>query len=228
MIHIHNFVINVVDTDSISFSKSDGTMFSLEERKELVKEINDISPEFMKWADDGYYKKVIILKAKNYILQAESGKITYKGSSLKDQKKEAALKEFLYEIIDSILNEKYNYIEIYNKYVKEILNIKDIKRWSSKKTLSETTYSSQRTNETKVIEAIKDTEYKEGDRIWVYFDINQNLKLVENYNNDHDIPTLLKKLFTAAKTFVNIIPKDTFTNYSLKNKKIQELLGELK
>jgi len=224
----HNFQIVNADTDSISFSKADGTLFSLEERKLLVTEINSISPEFMKWADDGYYNKVIILKAKNYILQKEDGKVTYKGSSLKDQKKETALKEFLYEIIDAILKEKYNYEEIYVKYIKEALYVKDIKRWSSKKTISEKTYSSERTNETKVKDAIAGTEYKEGDRIWVYFDVNQNLKLVENYNNDHDIPTLLKKLFTASKTFDNIIPKGTFTNYSLKNKKIQALLQELK
>lgn len=224
----HQFQIVNADTDSISFSKSDGSLFSLEERKLLVTEINNISPEFMKWADDGYYKKVIILKAKNYILQKEDGKVTYKGSSLKDQKTEIALKEFKYEIIDAILKEKFNYQEIYIKYVKEILNVKDIKRWASKRTISEKTFSSERSNETKVKDAINGTEYKEGDRIWVYFDINQNLRLVENYNNDHDIPTLLKKLFTSSRTFANIIPKDTFTNFSLKNKKIQALLQELK
>lgn len=224
----HQFQIVNADTDSVSFSKSDGSLFSLEERKLLVTEINNISPEFMKWADDGYYNKVIILKAKNYILQKEDGKVTYKGSSLKDQKTEIALKEFKYEIIDAILSEKFNYQEIYIKYIKESLCIKDIKRWSSKKTISEKTYSSERTNETKVKDAIAGTEYKEGDRIWVYFDINQNLKLVENYNNDHDVPTLLKKLYTTSKIFVNIIPKDTFTNFSLKNKKVQQLLQELK
>lgn len=224
----HQFQIVNTDTDSISFCSLIKAYFSIEERKLLVTEINDLSPEFMKWADDGYYKKVIILKAKNYILQKEDNTITYKGSSLKDQKKEIALKEFLYEIIGTILDEKFNYIDIYNKYVKEILNLSDIKRWSSKKTLSSTTFSSERTNETKIVDAIKGSEYKEGDRIWVYFDKEQNLKLVENYNNDHDIPTLLKKLFTVSKTFDNIIPKDTFINFSLKNKKTQELLQGLK
>lgn len=223
----HQFQISNCDTDSISFCKPDGTPFSLEERKQLVKEINDISPEFMKWADDGYYQKVIILRTKNYILY-DGKKITYKGSSLKDQKKETALKEFLYEIIDSIIQEKYNYVEIYHKYVKEILNLKDIKRWSSKRTISEKTFSSDRSNETKVKDAINGTEYKEGDRIWVYFDINDNLKLAENYNNDHNVIRLLKKLFETSKTFATIIPKDTFTNYSLKNKKISLLLESLK
>jgi hypothetical protein len=222
----HNFQIVNTDTDSISFCEPTGSNFSIEERKLLVTEINNLSPEFMKWADDGYYKKVIILKAKNYILQKEDGKITYKGSSLKDQKTEIALKEFKYEIIDAILRETNNYQEIYTKYIKEILYLNDIKRWSSKKTLSETTFTSQRTNETKIIDAIKGTDYKQNDRIWVYFDKDQNLKLIEHYKNDHDIMTLVKKLFTVSKIFVNILPKDTFVNYSLKKNQI--LLQEFK
>jgi hypothetical protein len=223
---MHNFQISNCDTDSISFCKEDGSYFSPEERKLLVTEINSLSPELMKWADDGYYKKVIILAAKNYILQKEDNEVTYKGSSLKDQKTEVAIKEFKYEIIQSILDEKYDYVTIYNKYIKEILNITDIKRWSSKKTLSQTTYSSTRTNETKIMDAIKGTEYKEGDRIWVYFDNDDNLKLVEHYNNDHNIVKLVKKLFTSTKLFDIIIPIGTFTNFALKKNKI--LLQELK
>jgi len=224
----HDFLLGPVDTDSISFCKPDFSEFTKEEQNNLLKEINSYFPELIRYDHDGYYKTCIALKAKNYILQKEDGKVTYKGSSLKDQKTEISLKEFKYEIIDAILKEKYNYEEIYVKYIKEALYVKDIKRWSSKKTISEKTFSSERTNETKVKDAIAGTEYKEGDRVWVYFDINQNLKLVEKYNNDHDIPTLLKKVFTASKTFDNIIPKGTFTNFSLKNKKVQELLQELK
>lgn len=221
----HQFQISNCDTDSISFCKTDGTPFLLEERQSLVQEINDLSPEFMTWADDGYYSKVIILKAKNYILQSEDGKITYKGSALKDQKKPIALKEFLHEIIDTILTEKYDYVTIYNKYVKEILNMTDIKRWASKRTLTEKVLNGTRTNETKVLDAIKDAEYSEGDKLWVYFDNESNLKLVENYNNDHNVAKLLKSLHSTAKTFDNIIEKGTFINYSLK--KQQEALKDL-
>lgn len=169
----------------------------------------------MDWADDGYYKKVIILKAKNYILQDFNGKITYKGSALKSSKTEPALKEFLYAIIQTILDEKYAYSDIYEKYVAEILNVQDISRWASKKSLTSTTYESKRANETKIIDAIAGTEYKEGDRIFTYFDKEGNLKLVENYNNDHDIPRLLKKLYTISKLFDSILPEDTFINYGL-------------
>src|SRR5271157_5714878 len=182
----HNFQISNCDTDSISFcSKTPNSVFSPQEIKSLIKEINDLSSEFMDWADDGYYKKVIILKAKNYIMQAfpdekhPEGKITYKGSALKSSKTEPALKEFLYAIIQTILDEKFEYKLIYDKYVAEILNIQDINRWASKKSLTSTTYSSKRANETKIIDAIAGTEYKEGDKIFLYFRNDGTLKLVE-------------------------------------------------
>ncbi len=215
----HNFVVCNTDTDSVSFSA--GKDLSEIERKALVKEINDISPEFMIWGDDGYYRKVIILAAKNYVLW-DGEKIKYKGSAIKDQKSEIAIREFKNKIIDAILYDKTNYQEIYELYVKEILNLTDISRWSSKKTLSQTTFESKRANETKIIDAIQGTELKEGDRCWVYFDKERNLKLIENYNNDHDIPSLLKKLFEASKLFtgkktaqVGVLPKGTFKNHSL-------------
>lgn len=218
---MYNFSIANVDTDSISFYT--GTQLSKEERSALVKEINEISPEFMEWADDGYYKKFIILKAKNYITQDEDGKVKYKGSGLKSSKLEPALKEFLYKIIDSILEEKFQYKEIYQEYINEILNLKDIKRWASKKTISNKTMTSERTNETKIKDAINGKEYVEGDKVQVYFTKDDKLKLVEDYQNDHDPAQLLGRLFSVSKIFTGkdaktngIIPKDVFVNYSLK------------
>lgn len=230
----NNFQISNCDTDSISFcSTKPNAIFSPQEIKSLISEINELSPEFMEWSDDGYYRRVIILKAKNYILQDFDGKITYKGSALKSSKTEIALKEFLHAIIAEILNETYEYTKVYNNYVKEILNVKDINRWASKKSLTSTTYQSTRANETKIIDAIKGTEYKEGDKIFTYFDKNDNLKLAENYENDHNIEKLVAKLYATSKIFthitgkpVGLLPKETFINYSLK--KNEQLLKELK
>lgn len=219
----YNFQIANTDTDSISFCAETQKYIVKRAREELVKEINEISPEFMEWADDGYYKKFIILKAKNYITQDEDGKVKYKGSGLKSSKLELALREFLYKIIDSILEEKFNYTEIYQEYVNEILSLKDIKRWASKKTISHTTLTSERTNETKIKDAIEGKEYVEGDKCLLYFTKDDKLKLVEDYQNDHDPEQLLGRLFSVSKIFtgkdrltMGIIPKETFVNYSLK------------
>ncbi len=62
--------------------------FTKEEQDALIAEINEHMPELIKYAHDGYYKTVAVLKAKNYILVEPSGKVKLKGSSIKDQKKE--------------------------------------------------------------------------------------------------------------------------------------------
>jgi len=215
---MNNFQIVNADTDSISFCKEDQSEFSDIEKQYLIGNINELSPDFMEWSDDGYYKKVIVLKAKNYILydpKAKKDVIKIKGSALKSSKTEPALKEFLKDIINEIIIDQTLFKIVYEKYVAEILNLKDISRWATKKTITSKVLEGTRLNETKVVEAIKGTDYSEGDKIYLYYDKKDNLKKVENYNDDHNIKRLLKRLYDTSKIFDNIILKGTFKNYSL-------------
>lgn len=218
----HNFQIVNADTDSISFCKEDKSFIDLEHRKTIIKEINDISPEFMQWADDGYYKKVVVLKAKNYVLQKEDGKTTFKGSSFKDQKKEPALREFMKEIINEILIERYDYLTVYERYVQEILTLKDITRWCSKKTITPAVLNAKRKQEQDVLDAIKGTEYVEGDKVYVFFKKDKSLCLKEKFREDYSKKHLLKRLYDTVKIFENIVDVKKFPNYSLV-KKLKEL-----
>lgn len=222
----HDFKIVNADTDSISFCKADFSFIPVEERNTLIKEINDLSPEFMIWADDGYYKKVVVVKAKNYVLQDESGEIKIKGSALKAPQKEKALQEFIRAIIDAMLEDRTNYTEIYHKYVSEIMDIRDINRWASRKTITSKTLESERTNEAKVRDAIAGTEYVEGNRAYFYFKSDNTLCLAERFDGDYSREKLLKKLYDTAKIFSRVIPTDHFPNYSLKRNK--ERLNELR
>jgi len=213
---MYNFTLINCDTDSITISKPDNSPFSVQEQQKLLKELNSLFPEKISWADDGYFQKVIVFKAKNYILW-DGEKIKSKGSALKDGKKEQALKDFIQETVQAILNDKENFQEIYHKYIKEALDIKDIKRWSSRKTLTHKTYSSSRPNETKVIDAIKGTDYKNGDRIWTFFKEDGSLELVENFNGEYDKMVMVKKVFTTSKLFASVLDhKMIYLNYSLK------------
>jgi len=223
---VNNFQIANVDTDSISFCKPDGSFIPLEERKAFIKDINDKSPEFMTWSDDGYYKKVIILKAKNYVLLDEKGEIKYKGSAIKAPGKELALREFIKEMLNLMLNDNDNYLDLYNKYAKEILDIKDIKRFAARKTITDKTMNSPRTNESKIRDAIDNTEYVEGNRIWVYFKEDDSLSLVENFDGNYSQTKLLKKLHDTVKIFAKVIDIKMFPNYTLKKNK--ELLENLR
>lgn len=225
----YNFILVNADTDSISFCKSDQTEFTEEEQESLIAEINSLLPEKIKFENDGIFKKVICLKAKNYILY-DGKKIKTKGSALKSSTLEPALKKFILEIVDSLLSDKDNQhlIDIYNKYIKIACSITDIRPWCSKKTITTKTLESERTNEDKIRKAIENTEYVEGDKIYVYFDEEENLKLVEHFDGKYNKDVFLKKLHNATSRFETILPvKELFLNYALKRNKnaLNELLG---
>ena len=223
MKNVHNFCLVNADTDSIMFAKSDTTSFSKEERELLLEEINNILPEYIKFADDGYYTSTLVFKAKNYVLLKEDGKIKYKGSALKSSTLEEGCKRLIDDVVKALLyDKKEEILTIYQSYVKQVSNIKtqdEMKPWCSKKTLSETTYKSQRTNETNVIKAIQGTEYTLNDKIWVFFNQNDDLTLIEHFEGEYAIDRLLEKLYTTMKRFEDVIDFSIIKNYKLKKNK---------
>jgi hypothetical protein len=228
----YNFIIGPTDTDSLSFCKPDMSPLSKDEIKSLSKELNELSPEFMIWEDDGYYPKCLVLKAKNYILQDESGKVTYKGSSIKDQKKEKALQAFMKEIIESLMNEESisSQIEIYNKYVVSCfgLDSQGITNWTKKITVTEAVLNPERANEQKVLDAIGDRLVQEGDKIHVFYRRDKSLCLLEDFNGDYDEMKLVERLYDTLDIFTNVLDISQFTKYTLKKHKsqLETLLNE--
>lgn len=98
----HNFLLTVVDTDSIAFVKPDMSPFSEEEQQKLIDEINSFFPEHIKYSHDGYFEKCVVLKAKNYITY-DGKKMNLKGSALKAAQKETILRKMLKEMIDVLI-----------------------------------------------------------------------------------------------------------------------------
>jgi hypothetical protein len=186
----HDFIIAPTDTDSISFCKKDMAEFSKEELVALLKELNDISPDLITWEDDGYYKKVLVLKAKNYILydptkEKEKDRKQIKGSAFKSSSKEPALAQMMQDMVNAILDDRQNeLLSIYERYVDEALNIKDINRWCQKKTASAPVLKCRgyekfskealkakgiRANETNIWDAIKNEELiQQGEKYYIY------------------------------------------------------------
>jgi hypothetical protein len=223
-----NFKVFGCDTDSIIFSKRDGSEISEQEQQSILDKVNSLFPDKIKFEDDGYYPSVIVFKAKNYVLfDGKEKKI--KGSALKDQKKEPAIKEFQSAIIESILAGRNDYAEIYYSFVREAMDVKDMSRWSSKKSLTQKVFSSPRTNEKKVRDAIEGTDYREGDKVYVYFKSDESLGLVENFDGEYHKTKLLAKLHQSTKLFKSVLPtQEIFLNYALKkNKNILENICKL-
>jgi DNA polymerase elongation subunit (family B) len=179
---MNNILINC-DTDSIMIAKHDGSPWSKEEQKLFLDSLNSQFPDKIRFEHDGVFSKVIVVKSKNYILLPEGEqKCKLKGSSIKDQKKEPALREMLEKLIDALLYDRQDtLVDIYHSYIKEAMNVQDIKRWSQKKTLTESILDCKgwtesdieskelRKNECDVWDAIKNEEgTQQGDKIYVY------------------------------------------------------------
>lgn len=183
-----NLLVNA-DTDSIMVCKPDQTAWTKEERALFLESLNEQFPEKISWEDDGYYNAVVVIKSKNYaLLPAPTEKkpnptIKLKGSSIKDQKKEPALREMMDTVIRVlIMGEDTPLIDIYHKYIKEALNPQVVRRWCQKKSVSESVLNCKgyedmadddednpRKNESDIWDAIKVEEgVQQGDKIYVY------------------------------------------------------------
>lgn len=224
---MYNFVLVNCDTDSISICKPDGSAFSEEEDTRLLKELNELFPEKIKWEDDGTYDTVIVLKAKNYILKEKGKPPKYKGSALKATLKEERLKDFIKDIIVELGTGRCNYLQVYYNYVREIHKITDISKWVTKKTVTEAILTNERANEAKVREAFKGKEIAPGDKIYTFFKSDGSVCLKEDFDGDYSVDALLQKLYATVEIFENVIPMDQFPNFKLKrNKKLlQEILN---
>lgn len=166
-----------VDTDSFSITCSEKV--EPEKFATFLKELNSLYPALIKWTDDGIFEKVIVIRAKNYVL-VRNGKIKYKGSAITDQKKEVALLEMLEKMVHALLDGKQTHMpDIYKRYIQEATNIKDIHRWVVKKTVSKPILAGgdpdARAHEAKPWAAIQESiargvreAVQEGDKLYFY------------------------------------------------------------
>ena len=218
----YNFELISCDTDAITICKQDMGTFNKEEIFKLTKELNSLFPDGIGWEFEFNAPVMIVLKAKNYLVVDEKGKWKIKGSALKSSTLEPALKDMIHKMLKALVDDRQEELSVI--YLEMIRNIRDrnidIKQWAKKMQLSPTTFNSTRSNETKVVDAIKGTDYKSGDRIYVYPAEGDILRLLEHFNNDYDQDKFYKKVFKATERFASILPvKEMFVNYSLKRNK---------
>lgn len=209
-----------VDTDAITVCKTSGEAFSDTEQSKLIDDLNSMYPDLISWELDGSYPAILVVKTKNYALKLPDGKIKIHGSGLKASMKEKALKQFIKEVISLLLADDHDGIyKLYDSYVQRIMNLQDISDWCSKKTITASVLDPQRTNEQKILAAIENDNYQEGDRIHVYFKTDGSLGQSKNWKNDHCPYKLLEKLHKSILIFSAVLDKKKFVNYSLKTKR---------
>lgn len=247
------YKISNCDTDSISFTC--GRALNDSDKKEILDDLNSNFPSAIKFEDDGYYKRIVVLRAKNYILY-DGKKVKLKGSSIKDQKKEPALREMMEKLIDCLVfDTSENLVKIYTSYVKEAMNVTDIRRWCAKKTITKAilncaTDPEARENERKPYMAVKDMPgLQEGNKVYLYpvimgeeiipggisektgkklkdkRKIVTGLKLAEAWDHDEDKNKLVERVVDTVEIFASVINTNQFIDYRSVKNKV--LLSEL-
>jgi len=238
------YAISNCDTDSISIACT--KPLSKDDRTSILKDLNGRFPSSIVFEDDGFYPRVVILRAKNYIL-FDGEHIKLKGSGIRDQKKEPALKEMIDKMIDCLVFDgQAGMVGIYESYIKEAFHVKDIGRWATKKTITKAILNcakdpAARLNERKVYEAVKDVSgLQEGDKEYLYPCVTSvqiictelkngkikekviketGLKRTEAWDHDEDKDKLVERVIATVEIFNNVFDTDTFIDYSLiKNK----------
>lgn len=222
----HNFVLTGCDTDSIMIAKPDQSSFSDKEVHSLLDELNSITEDKILWEDDGRFESVLIIKTKNYALY-DGNKVTIKGSGLKATQKELALKEMLHRMINSLLGiTEEDLVSIYNEYIIEASEVRDINRWGAKKSVTSSVLKPKRTNEQKLKDAIKGEGLQIGEKFYVFFKSDDSLCLTKYFDGDYNKDKLLRKVHKTAEILKTVVPvKELFPNYALKKNK--ELLDKL-
>lgn len=239
----YNFAITNCDTDSISFRKKDNSFFTKEECDMLIKEINSLLPDMIEYEDDGYFDHALIIKAKNYCLvEHNSNKVKKKGSSITDTKKEPALLELLDRFIDDIIfNNGDKLVNIYHDYIREVSNIQDINRWANKRNITASVLNPERKNEQKVLDALKGRQVQEGDKVYMFSDIdgevqkvvkgepvflksgepkmepNKILRTVDDFTGTYDIEHYLKRVWMTVDILHTVVDMKRFIKYHLKS-----------
>lgn len=139
-------------------------------------------------------------------------------------------------------------VEIYEEYIQEAFNIQDISRWVTKKSITNAVLTGERANETKVMDAIGDRQVQEGDKVWLFSDIdgmkqavvkgelqykkdgepkmveNRILRLEEDWTGGYDKAHYLGRVYKTIKILENVINMEQFVKYYTKAgmKKLEE------
>ncbi len=209
------FQVAQIDTDGFIFNGAD-----LNHKEKLLDELNTLIPNGVEFEADDPLKCVVMVKAKNYAKLDFDDKVTIKGSAFKSSSKEPALKEMCAEILKSLLGlNKIEPFKIYHQYVKETKKITDISRWCSKKTVTPAVLNSERTQEKRIRNAIKDSGFSIGDKFYIYFKSSEEMKTIDDFDGQYDFDKYLEKVHKALKPFNTVLNMDDFPNYKLKRNK---------
>ncbi len=184
-----------VDTDGVYFKPPPG-IEGEDAEIDYVQRIGSVLPPGIRLAHDGRYRAMISLKMKNYVLADYSGRLIFKGSSLRSRADERFGQIFISKAAEFLLKgERVKVRELYDSFVQKInageMSIDMICR---RERVTEKTFSV--TSKKRVAQAVSHSQI--GDYVSVYNRNDGTVALASEYNHDEDRDYLLDKLYKFA------------------------------
>ncbi len=196
-----------VDTDGVYFSLPDG-ITTQEQEEQFVEQVGDHLPEGINLAHDGRFQHMLSLKQKTYALLDYDGTLTLTGSALRSRALEQCFQHFIRDAARAFMEAdraavKDLYFDLATKIQNRELDVHAISQW--------TMLRPDTINSRKRIKELLDAHpgrWRFGERVEIYEREDGTMAFAEDYNNDENSSSLLKRLRDVAERFSPVFPDD--------------------
>lgn len=194
-----------VDTDGIYFHPPEG--YDNEKTiPSLVEVLQGQLPKGIRLAFEGYYRAMVSVKIKNYVLVTQEGEKIFKGSALRSRADERFGREFISQAIDLLIAGRRE--EVGSLYRQRLSDIREGRLapedFSRRERITSKTFSGSVGKRWSHLSR----RLKVGDYVFVYRRKDGMNELVENYSGDEDREYLADKLYKFAQRLKPLLGED--------------------
>ena len=190
-----------VDTDGVYFTPPAG-IATEEDEERFVAEIGARAlPPGIRLAHDGRYARMLSLKIKTYALLDYDGSLTLKGSALRSRKMERIFLRFIDQAARGFLSDERDqvreeYFRIAEALLAHEISPSDVSQWTMVN--ARTLESQPRLN---ALLRAHPGRWRAGERVEIYERQDGSFGFIEDYAQDENTRTLLRKLHDTAIRF---------------------------
>ncbi|MGC4191634.1 MAG: DNA polymerase domain-containing protein [Thermomicrobiales bacterium] len=190
-----------VDTDGVYFTPPPGVETEDDEERFVGAIGSHALPASIRLAHDGRYARMLSLKIKTYALLDYDGALTLKGSALRSRKMERIFQRFIDQAARGLLSDQRDAVrEEYFRIAEALLTHEvppsDISQWTM---VNARTLESQPRLHTLL--RAHPGRWRAGERVEIYERQDGSFGFVEDYAQDENTRTLLRKLHDTAIRF---------------------------
>jgi DNA polymerase I len=202
------------DTDGVLFSVPEG--WTHEDELRLIEEVAAALPTGIQVEHDGRYERMYSHAAKNYVLRDYEGRIRFVGVAFRSSRTEPYGERFLMDAMPYILAEDLEglrglYVDLVERLRGRRVEVRELcVSMPLTKTPERYRAAKRREEAYEVLLGSGRTTWRTGERVRYYQAVGGKKKLAEQYADDYDPESYVKKLRkTYAQRLANALGEDT-------------------